>query len=107
MNSNYSFEKSAALLGISTEVFKRIFLKFLDTFEEKLELLKTDIDNNDFASITILSHKLKGSSANLNLLDLSELFKQIEVTSKAQKEDTYTNELNKISKIYLALRELI
>jgi len=105
--ANYSFKESSDLLGIEEESFIRIFTKYINHFEEKFNLLKSLIKNNDYKSTTELAHKLKGASGNLNLSCLSELFRTIELGAKEKKELTYTNELKKINLIYLELKKII
>ena len=104
---NYSLDDSAALVGISTEVFTKIFVKYVNGLEEKINNLENFIINNDFENISILAHTLKGSSGNMNVIQLYNLFRAIELSSKEKKQTKYENELITIHKIHKLLKKII
>ena len=104
---NYSIKDSAALVGVKEDVFKRILVKYVNSFEENFDALKNHIHNNNFEETSILAHKLKGSSGNMNILKLFELFKTIELSAKDKKSNTYTKELEDIQKTYKIIKNLV
>lgn len=106
-NLNYSLEESAKQVGVSTEIFTRIFIKYVNSLEEKINTLKTFISINDFKEISILAHSLKGSSGNMNVTKLYDLFRIIELGSKEEKSNKYEDELCQIQEIYKKLKKII
>ncbi len=104
---SYSLEVSAKLVGVSTEVFTKIFTKYINTFEEKINNLEDFIENNDYKNTANLAHKLKGSSGNMNVTRLYDLFRDIELNSKENKQNSYEEELKEIRKIHGNLKKII
>ena len=76
---------------------------FTETAEESLEVLKTAVLTLNYSEICNCSHSIKGSAANLKLLRVSELAKELELAANSKKEIDYTeiflelsDEINKI-----------
>ena len=105
-NLNYSLEESAKQVGVSTEIFTKIFIKYVNLLEGKIDKLKTYISINDFKEISTLAHSLKGSSGNMNVTKLYDLFRIIELNSKEEKSNDYKDELYQIQEIYKKLKKL-
>ncbi len=95
--------RAQAALGLKTAAIERMFNLFFATLEGELVSLEEAIKAENFVVIADLAHKLKGSSANLRIHELSENAKQMEMASKEgniKACETYferfKNELNKI-----------
>ena len=104
---SYSLEDSAKVVGISTEKFTTIFEKFVNTFDDKLSVLKKYIKDDNIEELSNTAHSLKGASGNMNITQMYELFKSIEHSSKTNMHSSYENELKQIQEIHLQLQEIL
>jgi CheY-like chemotaxis protein len=68
----FSAEVGLQKLGGSKEIFKELLGEFVQELPEKLERLDTCHQNNEFELLSRLAHNLKGVSANLGAIRLSE-----------------------------------
>jgi HPt (histidine-containing phosphotransfer) domain-containing protein len=66
----YNYDEICDVLGIDKELLEELLKDFLDQIDENLMDIKTDIDNRDYISLEKRVHALKGSSANLRLVQL-------------------------------------
>lgn len=103
----YSLEESASLVGVSTEIFTKIFTKYINGLEEKITQLTQHISNNDFKEIETLAHTLKGSSGNMNVTKLYDIFRIIELNAKDKNPNNYEEELIKIDQIREILKKIV
>lgn len=104
---DYSLKNSAEKIGIKEESFKRILTKFINNLCEKINMLTTYITNNDYESISALSHKLKGASGNLNIMKMYEIFQFIELTARKKENQTYEKEIAQINNIHSELKKIL
>ncbi len=104
---NYSFEETSKHIGISITTFINIFTKFINTLQKNIEELECFIKNNKFKEIANLSHKLKGSSGNMRLTILSDIFHSIEVKARKKEILRYINELYEIREIHKQLQKTL
>jgi len=89
MNYNLDIQKIADELDFDLEDVEMLLEVFLEGAEESLENLKNAIDTNDFDEIFNTAHAIKGSSANLTLMDISNLAKDIETNAREKNAINY------------------
>ncbi len=87
-------------LGFDEEDLIILFSVFLKSSKENLEKLRIAIDANDFHTIYICSHSLKGSSGNLMIDEVYSLTKDIESASKDAKIFNYKSYYDKLVTIF-------
>lgn len=75
------------------DLAKEILLDFLIESKQIISNLKVSIKNKNLEKVTSLSHKLKGSSASVGAISITEFSEKIEKLSK-------NNELNTINIIF-------
>jgi HPt (histidine-containing phosphotransfer) domain-containing protein len=73
---------------------------FIESALESLSLLSIAIKNKDFKNIFESAHSIKGSSANLTLIEISDVAKMIESEARESNEINYES-------LYLQLKILI
>lgn len=59
-------------LRIRPEVYLRIVISFVSTLTEKMKLLESAVDQNDYEQIRVILHEIKGTAGNLRLTNISE-----------------------------------
>ncbi len=92
MDYNIDLQEIADELDFDLEDIEMLMEVFLEGAKESLESLKMAIDNNDLEQIFQSAHALKGSAANLTLMDISNLAKQIESEARAGNDMDYVNQ---------------
>jgi CheY-like chemotaxis protein/HPt (histidine-containing phosphotransfer) domain-containing protein len=70
--SGISFETGLHKLGGNEEMYKELLGEFIEELPRKLERLDACYQNNEFELLSRLAHNLKGVSANLGGMQLSE-----------------------------------
>jgi PAS domain S-box-containing protein len=106
--SKVSKESIARELMLPDEIVTKLVNKFFDGVYIDLQNLEEAIQEKNAERIREVSHKIKGSSANLRFTYLSELMKRVETSAKTGKTSgfstilkTVKSELNKIKDIIL------
>jgi HPt (histidine-containing phosphotransfer) domain-containing protein len=92
MDYSIDLQKIADALDFDLEDVEMLIEVFLESTEESLGLLKTAIQNNDLEEIFKSAHAIKGSSANLTLVNISNIAKEIE---KDARDGNYINYIEK------------
>ena len=100
MSYKIDLQKIADELDFDLDDVEMLMDIFLEGAQESLEKLETAIDTNDLEQIFQSAHAIKGSSANLTLMDISDLAKVIESESRAG------NDMNYLEKFEI-LKEMI
>ena len=84
--------KGLSYAGDDWNFYLEILKCFIDEYDAKWELLHTRIKNlsedNHFEAFTHLVHQLKGEARGIGHMELGEKFYQLELASKAHREDT-------------------
>lgn len=78
---------------------------FMEDFEPKVAELKSAIKDQNFTSIQEIGHYLKGSSANLSLMQIREVSYQIEIAGKEQNLEQAKENLELLGKEYAYFKE--
>ncbi len=71
-------------LEISMEL-KDLIPLFKEETKKNIDLLKKAIEEKNFEQISTIAHKIKGSGGSYGFMKLSEIAKQIEFSSKNEK----------------------
>lgn len=72
---------------------------FLQDASKHLQLLDIAIQKTDFSQIAVLAHTLKGTTANMSLLNVTQIAKEIEKDAK------HTKDIQHIIQLYAILKE--
>jgi HPt (histidine-containing phosphotransfer) domain-containing protein len=78
---------------------------FMEDFDPKAAELKSAINDQNFTSIQEIGHYLKGSSANLSLIQIMEISYQIEIAGKESDLEKARENLELLSKEYVYFKE--
>ena len=79
-------QKGLRFVGGDPEVYKELLSEFIQELPEKLQLLQHYFAENDLKKLSRAAHNLKGVSANLGALQLSEYASRLD----KQSNDGYT-----------------
>ena len=93
MQDRLDIQKIADELEFDLSDVEMLLDVFIETAEESLEVLDTAISTVNYSEICSASHSIKGSAANLKLLQVSELAKELEVAANTKKEIDYNKKL--------------
>lgn len=102
----YSFNKSIDkatfnnLQNLMGDGIKELIKIFLTDTEMLLENISDSIEKQDIEKLTMFSHRLKSSSANVGALDLSKISKFIEQHSRLKESIDYMNIFQQLKKEY-------
>ena len=69
-------------VGKDKELVSELKDDFLNIYNESINSLKKAIKSNDYEKMDHLAHKLKGSSLNFNIPELTKYFEKIEHEGK-------------------------
>lgn len=98
-NLFYSFDEVSAKLGISSSILRTLYRQFIDDTPKNFAKLKEFIENKDFKNIKLQAHFIKGASANLQMIELSPIFQEMEIKAKAEQNVDYLGMLEKAEEI--------
>ena len=96
---NLDMQKIADTLEFDLEDVEMLVGVFLSTANDSLVELKRSIELNDKESIMRIAHSIKGSAANLTLIDISEVAKEIETGARSSLELNYEEKYNNLEKL--------
>ena len=96
MSYTVDLQKIADELDFDLEDIEMLMEVFLESTQDSMNELKTAIDNNDADTIFRAAHSIKGSAANLTLMEISDLAKEIEHSAREQKDMDYQASYEKL-----------
>ena len=96
MIDKVDLQKIADELEFDLEDVEMLMGVFIESAEESLKVLEIAIADKDYESIFTSAHSIKGSSANLKLIEIYELSKEIEFSAKELKPIDYEDLLNRL-----------
>lgn len=76
-------------VGFTEEEAFGLFVEFKEFLAQSVSEIDKALDTNDFDSIKIIAHKLKGTSANLGLKELSKMAFQLEKLTREDEIGTF------------------
>ncbi len=97
MQNTLDLQKIADELEFELSDVEMLVTVFIETAEESLDAMQTAIVNNDYACIYKTAHSIKGSAANLLLVDISSLAKTLECEASNSKQINYEELFLKLS----------
>lgn len=92
---------------LGADILKKVRASYLEDSAPKIERLGEAIAQQDFTNVNTLSHSLKSASANLAMLELADIFAQLEAQA-SQEQNTNMTELYQaaVAEYQLAVSEL-
>ncbi len=105
MSYTIDLQKIADELDFDLEDIEMLMEVFLETAHESLENLKIAIDTNNYENIFQSAHALKGSAANLTLMDISNLAKEIEHEARESNSINYQEKFSILENMILNLQD--
>jgi len=99
---SYEVSKQALMdkLGFNEEDLIMLFSVFIKSSKDNLERFRIAIEDDDYNTIYICSHSLKGSSGNLMLDDVYALSREVETASKDGIKIDYKSYYDKLNFIF-------
>ena len=91
-------------LKLPPAIAKKLMNQYLETLPKDVDLLKENIDREDFPAAAKVAHSIKGASGNLRITKIFQLAGDIEQVLKAaqdgtrEKADALLAELDEIMK---------
>lgn len=92
-----ALETLAQQIGVDTDMLQEVLSLFFTTMPKQIEEMKEALDQKDYETIHIISHTLKGTSANLQYAHISETAAEIEALAIAKVSEGYDALFNKLS----------
>ena len=99
---NYTLSKQALSdkFGFDDDDLEMLFGVFLESAKTNLERMYTAIQNNDYPTIYISSHNIKGSAGNMLLTEVYEISKIVEEASRNEIEIDYISHYENLNNIF-------
>lgn len=98
------FTEMKEMFNLPDEIFFELNDAFFDIASQQIELLRTALLQKDMEQLILHSHTLKGSSASLRHLIISNLSSEIEDHAKANKPFDYATAIYTLSQKLATLR---
>ena len=99
MEYNINLQQIADELDFDLEDVEMLIEVFLESANETMAELKQAIDSNDLEQVYQSSHAIKGSSANLTLMDISNIAKEMEHEAKAGNNLDYQGKFQELKQL--------
>lgn len=99
MGYSIDLQEIADKLDFDLEDVEMLIEVFLEGTEESLSSLKSAIDENNLEEIYKSAHAIKGSAANLTLMEISDIAKEIELSSRQEQECDYMEKFKILQKL--------
>ena len=104
MRYKIDLQKIADELDFDLEDIEMLMGVFLEGVMENMSELKNGIDTNDLESVSNAAHAIKGSAANLTLIDIANISKEIESAAKTLKEFDYLGKYKELDLLIKAVK---
>jgi len=103
--SEIDFEELASGIGIGAKHIPLLLGSFVEESTQMMEELFTVVKEKDYEKIATLSHSIKGSASNLQLKELAQIAKEMELSAKAhESEYNYEETLTTLQKSIKSFR---
>ena len=83
-----SHDEVASLIGIKASYIPMLIESFLEEGRPTLDELENSIQTADYDKIRISAHSITGSAANLQLIEVASMAKEMELAA-AKADDTF------------------
>ncbi len=94
-------------LGLEEEEYMEILELLVDSGSADIASLEAAAENNDAEEAVRAAHSLKGAAANMGLVELSEVAKDIEFKAREQDLNGMEEQINKLKAEFEPLVELV
>lgn len=91
------FGKLKEMLHLPDEIMIRLYTTFFETGAGTLQMLKDAIEAEDYDTIKLHAHSIKGSSASLCYSTISELAETIEKKSEGKERYEYVKAFSELA----------
>jgi len=81
--TNLDYEMMAKEIGLKPKHIPMLIASFLEESQPIISSLKTAIESNDYNTIGLHAHSIKGSAGNLRLNEVYEMSREMELAAKA------------------------
>ena len=96
--------------GGSKELYRQVLGVYIESYDEKVERLNSDLESGDFEDYRIQIHSLKSTSLNIGATALSEFAKNVETALKDGNEafaiENHDSILKKYSEVLEEIKKL-
>jgi len=97
--SEINIEELASCIGVQAKHIPLLLGSFISESLGSLEQLHKAVEDKEYDKIAKIAHSIKGSAANLQLLSLSELARELELQAKEKDSDyDYLQQLEMLKK---------
>jgi CheY-like chemotaxis protein/HPt (histidine-containing phosphotransfer) domain-containing protein len=86
-------------MGITLDEAKTMFEEYGSFLGERIDILKKSLDKNDFESIAVEGHSIKGSGTMYNVEEIAEAGKNLELYARENNKAKVTEIINEMEKI--------
>lgn len=100
-------ESALERIGGDEEFLVELLNDLLEQLDENIPAIRQAIASSEFETLRSLSHGLKGASANLSVVGMASLFKELEDMGRNQTIDGAAVRLMHIEKAKQDLQELL
>ncbi len=115
MNHEHTFQDSEVIdlpsvlerLGGDETFLQELLTIYVEEFTSRVANLERAIVNQDFSSIQEIAHSLKGSSANLSLLELQRISLVLEIAGREKDMEKIKQNLTSLKGAFAKLQEYL
>ncbi len=86
-------------MGISADEAKTMFEEYGSFLGERIDILKKFLSKNDFGSIAVEGHSIKGSGTMYSVEEIAEAGKNLELYARENNKEKVTEIINEMEKI--------
>jgi HPt (histidine-containing phosphotransfer) domain-containing protein len=105
MKYNIDLNKLADKFDFEIDEVEMIVETFLKTSKKNLDDIQKAIENDDKKKLSQAAHSLKGSSSTLQLTEIAELAKEIELNAKNNENIDYQNQYKQLKELINNIKE--
>jgi HPt (histidine-containing phosphotransfer) domain-containing protein len=99
MGQNINLQQIADNLGFELSDIEMLINMFIEASNDSLDQMQTAIQSNNFDDIVAAAHAIKGSAANIMLEDITNLAKDIELSSHDKLDIDYSTKCEQLRQL--------
>jgi PAS domain S-box-containing protein len=104
----FDLEKLAMRMGDDEELVQMVIDEFLSDIPVRMDTITKNLADNDIEAACINAHSIKGSAANLNASQTSEIAFELErMTKESEPIELLVSKLNELKKAYKTLEPFL
>lgn len=105
--SDYDFDEVAEILGIPKELVSELLHDFFNNSLEEIDKISEAILNNNLNDIEHYAHSIKGAAANLRLVNVANVAREIELSAKNNQHIEYMDKLKDLLQAIYNYKDLL